>query len=261
MNFESYWQENKRFVLNVAGGALAFLILWWVIDSTLGKDLQNLEARRTRLRQDLAAALFGTEELERAQAENAALRESVTRLREHTDFKARERFALRPGDAPSSRYVSVVSEAREELLQEVGRAGLIVPQDLGLPTLAPTREAEIARTLEALDAVDRTVRLAAEAGAERIDQIRIRLDSRLLAGKPIADLEKTLVELQLTGPSQPIVRLLELLAQPRPEGVLLVQSAVIKDARGRRDEVRLELVLAVTHPHGLGAGAAVEGEG
>ena len=204
--------------------------------------------------------MYGTKDLEHAQADNKALREAVNVLRSGAEFQARDSFALRSGDAPSSRYVSVVSGVREQLLQDAGRAGLIVPQDLGLPTLAPTREAEIARTLEALDAVDRCVRLALEAGVERIDQIRIRLDSRLLAGKPIEDLETTTIELQITDKSVPIVRLLEALPEPREEGALLVRRAEIKDARGRRDEVRLELVLAITHPHGLGAVAATEGD-
>lgn len=259
MDLDSYWQENKRFVMSVAGGAVAFLILWWIIDVNLGENLRAMEARRNRLKSDLAASMFGNADLERAQSENKALREAVSLLREHSEFRARDSFALRAGDAPSSRYVSVVSQAREDLLQDAGRAGLVVPQDLGLPTLAPTREAEISRTLEALDAVDRSVRLAIESGVERIDQIRIRLDSRLLAGKPIGDLETTTIDLQLTGKSAPMVRLLELIAIPRTHGALLVRRAEIKDARGRHGEVRMELVLAVTHPHGLGAVADAEG--
>lgn len=253
MDLDGYWQENKRFVTSVAGGGLGFLLLWWVIDHNLGADLRRMEARRARLKNDLGESMYANSDLDRAQAENDALRASVGALREHSDFRARADFTLREGDAPSSRYVTVVSAVRETLLQDAGRAGLVVPADLGLPTLAPTREAEIARTLEALDAVERLVRLSIAARVQRIDQIRIRLDSRLLAGKPIADLERTEIELALSGPSEPIVRLLELCAEPVDGRTLLVRRAEIKDARGRRNEVRLELELAVTHPHGLGA--------
>ncbi len=49
------------------------------------------------------------------------------------------------------------------------------------------------------------------------------------------------------------MRLLELCAEPVDGRVLQVRRAEIKDARGKRNEVRLELELAVTHPHGLGA--------
>jgi len=261
MDLDGYWQENKRFVTVVAGGAVLFLIVWVLIDNNLGDQLSRMQARRMRLQQDLAEPMFGNADLERARAENEALRGALAELREHSEFRAREAFAPSAGEAPSSRYVSVVSSVRETLLQDAGRAGLVVPADLGLPTLAPTREAEIERTLEGLDAVERLVRLAMAARVARIDQIRMRLDSRLLAGKPIADLERTEIEVTLTGPSEPIVRLLELCAEPVDGRTLLVRRAEIKDARGRRNEVRLELELAVTHPHGLGAVEDVEGEG
>lgn len=261
MDLDGYWQENKRFVTSVAGGGLAFLIGWYVIDSNLGGELQRMQARRARLQGDLAEPMYGTSDLDRAKAENEALRKALGELREHTEFQAREAFALRADQAPSSRYVSVVSLVRETLLQDAGRAGLVVPADLGLPTLAPTREAEIERTLEALDAVERFVRLAMAARVQRIDQIRVRLDSRLLAGKPIADLERTQIEITLTGPSEPIVRLLELCAEPVDGRTLLVGRAEVKDARGKRNEVRLELELAVTHPHGLGQVEDAGGEG
>ncbi|HVS18635.1 MAG TPA: hypothetical protein VMT18_08560 [Planctomycetota bacterium] len=261
MDLDGYWQENKRFVTSVAGGGVAFLVVWFVIDANLGRDLRRMESRRTNLTRDLAEPMFGNAELDRARAENTALRASVAALREHSDFQARATFAPSPDQAPSSRYVGVVSSVRETLLQDAGRAGLVVPADLGLPTLAPTREAEIERTLEALDAVERLVRLAMAARVQRIDQIRIRLDSRLLAGKPIADLERTEIEFALTGPSEPIVRLLELCAEPVDGRTLLVRRAEVKEARGRRNEVRLELELAVTHPHGLGAVEDAQGEG
>jgi hypothetical protein len=253
MDLDGYWQENKRFVLGVAGGGVGFLVLWWLIDANLGRDLRRMESRRVNLARDLGEPMYGNADLERAQAENEALRGAVAVLREQTDFRARPPFALESGDTPSSRYVSAVAAVRDSLLQDAGRAGLVVPPDLGLPTLAPTREAEIARTLEALDAVERLVRHAIAARVQRIDQIRIRLDARLLAGKPIADVERSEIEVAISGPSEPIVRLLELCAEPVEGRALTVRRAEIKDARGKRNEVRLELELAVTHPHGLGA--------
>ena len=261
MDLEDYWQENKRFVLSVAGGALAFLVGWWALDAYLGADLRALQARRARLQQELSEPLFGVADLDRARGQNAALREAVTTLRAAADFRPRERFTLVPGVDPSSRYVAVVSDVREGLLSSAGRAGLVLPQDLGLPTLAPTKESEIARTLEALDALERTLELAIESGCERVDSIRIRLDPRLLAGKPIDDLERTIVELRVVGPSVPIVRLIELLQEPRQHGVLLLHRAEISPARARRDEVLLDLELALVHPHGLGALAAEPEEG
>jgi len=253
VDLEGYWQENKRFVLTVAGGAVAFLVGWWALDAYLGSDLRSLESRRSRLQRELGAPMFQAVDLDRASAQNAELREAVATLRQAAEFRPRPRFALTDGVDASSRYVTVVSEVREDLLTSAGRAGLVLPQDLGLPTLAPTKETEIARTLEALDALERVLQRSIEAGCERVDSIRIELDARLLAGKPIDDLEKTVVQLRLVGSSIPIVRLLTLLQEPRSGDVLLVERAEVAPARARRDEVRLDLEIALVHPHGLGA--------
>ncbi len=261
MNLESYWQENRRFVLAVAGGALGFLVAWWVIDGFLGSDLRRLEQSRARLSQDLGQPMFQPSEQDQALRQNEALRASVARLRAAVEFVPRERFAVPPGSTASGHYLTLVSEVREGLLLRAGRAGLSLPSDLGLPALAPTKDQEILRTLEALDALERALERAIEAGVERVDTIRIKLDPRLSAGKPIDDLEKTLVELRAVGPSSPLVRWLVLLQEPRKEASLLVERAEVTPARARRDEVQLDLVLLVGHPHGLGAAAVEGGEG
>jgi hypothetical protein len=204
--------------------------------------------------------MFTSADLAQARAENEALRAVVTEIAAHADFAPREEFTLRPGDAPSSRYFSVVTDVRDDLRQRCSRAGLSIPEDLGLPSLSPTREQEIARYLEGLDVVEATIQMAIEAGVERIDKIEIDVDNRLLSGKPIDDLEKTLVEFRITGDSPPIVTLLELLEQERDDRVVLVERLAMVPARGRDDDVRLDLVLLVPHLHGVGA-LDPEGEG
>ena len=261
MDLEGYWQENRRFVLSVTAGAVTFLIGWWAIDAYLGDDLRSLRSRRARVQQELSEPKFQANDLERAQAQNAALRAATETLRASAEFKPRERFTLASGASASSRYVAVVSEVREELLQRAGRAGLVLPHDLGLPTLAPTKDVEIQRTLEALDALERTLTLAIDSGCERVATIKVRLDPRLVSGKPIDDLERSALELRLEGPSPPLARLLVLLQQPRADGVLLVQRAEMTPLRTARDEMRLDLELALTHPHGVGALSAAAEEG
>ena len=63
MDLEGYWQENRRFVLAVTGGAVAFLIGWWAIDAYLGADVRSLQARRTRVQAELKDPKFQTERL------------------------------------------------------------------------------------------------------------------------------------------------------------------------------------------------------
>jgi hypothetical protein len=65
-----------------------------------------------------------------------------------------------------------------------GPAGLSVPEGLGLPALSPTKDQEIQRYLEALDLVDpRRCAWRSSPVCDRIDDIRIKLDSRLMSGQ------------------------------------------------------------------------------
>jgi hypothetical protein len=109
--------------------------------------------------------------------------------------------------AATNQYFAAVSRVREELLRLAGRGNLRLPDDLGLPALAPTREAEIERYLEALDLVDRAVRLALANGVQRIDKIEIRLDPKLASRQGVGELEKTRVEVSASGRPAPLVPL------------------------------------------------------
>ena len=260
MDLNSYWQENRRFLLAVAGGVVAFLIGWMIIDRIYGSDLTAQVKRRGSIQKSLREAMFTSADLSEARAQNEALRAAVAELARHAEFRPREEFVLREGDAPSSRYFAVVTDVRDDLRSRCSRAGLSIPDELGLPKLSPTRPQEIARYLEGLDVVEATIQMAIEAGVRRIDEIQIDVDNRLLSGKPIDDLEKTLIELRIVGESPPMVALFELLEQERDGRVVLIERLAMAPARGRGDDVRMDLVLAVPHLHGVGA-LEPEGEG
>src|SRR5204863_482021 len=83
-------------------------------------------------------------------------------------FAPRPAFAFDPAKgSASNQYFATVSSVREELLTLAGRNNMRIAEDLGLPALSPTRESEIVRYLEALDLVDRAVRLALASGVDR----------------------------------------------------------------------------------------------
>ena len=46
MDLNDYWQENKRFLLSIAGGLLVFLIGTMIVGGVVDSDLQK--ALRTR---------------------------------------------------------------------------------------------------------------------------------------------------------------------------------------------------------------------
>jgi len=157
-----------------------------------------------------------------------------------------------------------VSRVRDDLLKTAGRGNLRLPDDLGLPALSPTREAEIERYLEALDLVDRAVRLALAAGVQRIDKIEIRLDPKLSSRQGVGDLERTRVEISASGLPAPLVHFISetqakgggsAAASPAGSagapgsrssaaglGPLLIEKADIQSSRTKPDEA----VLTVT---------------
>jgi hypothetical protein len=250
MDLNDFWQENKRFVLLVTGGLLAFLIGMLVVDSLYGSELKRMNTRLTKAQNGLKSSMYQRRDLDAARDENERLRTALSELREAVEFAPRPEFA--PGSGPAAnRYFAVVSEVRDDLTERAGRAGLALDAELGLPGLSPTREAEILRYLEGLDLVDRVARLALEVGVRRMEKIRITLDSRLVNKKGIDGLEKTLVGMQLYGPSPALVRLVLLTQQPREERVIALEKAEFIAHEDKPEEARLDLVLLAAHVHGL----------
>ena len=111
-------------------------------------------------------------DLRAAREENEALRAALRTLSEAVVFRARPGFEPGEGSA-TNRYFSVVADVRENLVARAGRAGVKIPDDLGLPALSPTKEQEIQRYLEALDLIERAVSLAIEVGVASVEKIKI----------------------------------------------------------------------------------------
>ncbi|MCC7012533.1 MAG: hypothetical protein IT454_08235 [Planctomycetes bacterium] len=253
MDLGNYWQENKRFLMSVGIGAVVFLGAWMAIDSSLGAKLRAQQGRRSKLEVDLRSSMFSGADLERAKEQNAALVQAAEALRENVEFVARPEFRMEKGVPASSRYFTVLERTREDLKRRAGRAGLFLPPDLGMPLVSPTKEAELVRYLEALDAIEQVVQHAITAGCARLDSIRVKLDSRLLGGKPINDVEKTVIELKFVGPAMPMTRLITLLQDQKAARVLTLETLDIAPARSKNsDDVKMELTLLVAHLNRVG---------
>lgn len=259
MDFSNYWQENKRFLTAVGVGAALFFAAWTAIDHYLGAELRAQQQKKLRIEGDLKQALYTAVELERAQGEFATLSGACATLRKACEFAARPEFRMEKGVPATSRYFNLVERTRDELKRRAGRAGMALPSDLGMPAVAPTKEVELARYLEALDAVEQTVQCALLAGCERIDAIRVKLDSNLLSGKPNEGIERTTVEFKLVGSSLPMARLLTLLQEPRNGRVLQLVKVDVEPARAKNaDDVKLEFVLLLAHLNRIGQPAGAE---
>ena len=256
MDVNEFWQENKRFVVTVASGAIVFVIGSMLVANFFGKELaQQTRAADSANSKLKGEPMFTSSDLEHALQQNAALEEAIAKLSKSVDFQARPRFRLDPTKgSPSNVYFACVSSVREELLRLAGRANLRLPEDLGLPALSPTRELEIVKYLEALDLIDRAVHLALDVGAERIDKIEIKLDSRLASRQGVGEIEKTRVLFTLSGKPSPLVAFLYASQGVTKEGELALTPLVIEKsdlvpARPPSEQANLEVTFCVVRLH------------
>ena len=247
MDLNDYWQENKRFLVTVASGVVLFVIGSMVIDSLFRDELvaqrREVDATARKLRSE---PMYTNADLEAAKRENEALARSVEVLSQRVAFQPREPFRFDPkkGSA-SNQYFAEVARVREQLLTLAGRANLKVPEDLGLPALSPTREGEIARYLEALDVIDRAVRLALANGVQRIDKIEIRLDPKLASRQGVGDVERTRVAITTSGPPTPMIEFLRASQSAGQEAgtpLVVEKFEIVPRGKGEANESTVEIV-------------------
>lgn len=214
MDFDEYWQENKGFVGVVLAGLAVFVIARMVIAGTLGEDVNAARRTLNGAEQKLRTAMYDADARDAAQTANAGLQEVRGRLEAGAAFVPREGFDLEGAISPSSRYHRVLADLRDGLLPEAGRANLVLDRDLGQPDLSPTREEEIVRYLEAMDLVERVVRLGLDLGLERIEDVQVTLDPALRGKEGVGTVERTRVRFELGGSGAALLELLRRSQQP-----------------------------------------------
>lgn len=251
MIFGDWWQENKRFAVITASGVIVAVIGYMLIDKFFASDLRLNQGALSRTRSKLANdKLYVAEQLALLQSDNQKLVEATLALEASVRFVPREMFRSDPKrGAVGNAYFQVVSDVREDLLTLAGRAGMRLPDDLGLPALSPTREPEIERYLEGLDLVDRVSRMALAAGVERVDKLQIKLDPKLHSKDGVGAIERTRVEATLSGRPGPLVQLLLLSQEPKNGGPLLIEKLEMAPARNKTDEATLEIVFVAARLH------------
>lgn len=246
-----WWQENKRFAVLVASGAIVFVIGLMLIDRFFAQELKSRQAALNSVQRKLANdALYDSSQLAALQAENERLTETLATLRGSVAFAPRPAFRFDPKKgAAGNQYFQIVSTTREELLTLAGRANLRFPEELGLPALSPTREPDIERYLEGFDLVDRAVRIAIATGVERIDRILVKLDPGLSSRAGVGAVERTRVEMALSGRPQPLVQFLVATQAARDGGPLVIEKCEMQPARTKVDEAGLEVTFVVVRLH------------
>jgi len=247
MDLGAYWQENKRFVTTVGSGALLFLI-GFAVETSLFQGKINAAQRAIQLNKNQLKELkFSAEDQRAAEAENAALRSSVERLSAAANFRARPEFVPDPAAGSSANhYLRTLSRVREDLMQRANRASLKLDSALGMPELSPTVEREILRYLEALDLVESVADLAIRARADSIDRIQVRLDPGHASRAGVGAIERTKVQITITGPSLALTRLLVWSQRPAPGGrALPIDQLEMSSPKGRSGQVRLDVTFVL----------------
>ena len=247
MDLGAYWQENKRFVVTVGAGALLFLIGFAVENAHYQGSINAANRAIQQKKNDLKEMQFSSTDEAEAQAENVALRTAVETLSKAAQFHPRREFVPDPAAGSSANhYVRTVSRVREELGQRANRASLELDASLGMPELSPTLEREILRYLEALDLVESVADLAIRARADGIDKIQVRLDPGQAARTGVGPVERTKVQMTITGSSIALTRLLAWTQRPGPDGrVLPIDQLEMTAARNQPGRVRLDVTFLI----------------
>ena len=116
MNFEDYWQENKRFLGMVGGGLLVFLVGSAVLDSIYEADITAAESKLRRLRGKLAEPTYSTSDRDRARQQNEELHAALDRLSVASAFVPRPAYRLEAEAASASnQYLRALAGVREDL--------------------------------------------------------------------------------------------------------------------------------------------------
>ncbi len=242
MDLNDYWQENKRFVLTVIGGLVVFSIGRMVIDSAIGSDLRTQNSALVKQESEYKKSRFSARDQTLSQEENAALEEVVAQLAAKVAFETRDEFRLKANaGSAGQQFFNQVTNVREDLLRRANRKNVRIVPDLGLPALAPTRDEDLARHLDALDAIDRVLNIAIDEGVARVEKIDIQLDPGLHGRKGVGRVEKTKVTMKMSGPSGPILRLIVATQTPSVGASLIIDSLTMVPERLKDNEAKLQI--------------------
>jgi hypothetical protein len=250
MDLNDYWQENKRFVMTVVGGLIAFAIGNAMIGSFIGDELASQKRTRSKVEKDLKISRYLGGDLAMARSENESLLVANSELAEKVGYPTRAEYKLDSSKGTAgNQYFAAVSRVREDILRRAGRVNLRIDQDLGLPSLAPTRDDEIERHLDGLDVVERVLELAISERLDRVDSIEITPDSGLRGSRGVGHVEQTRIKMKMSGRSGPMLRVLASTQTPSLGQPILIEELEIVPERTREDEVRMEVTFVAARLH------------
>tara|TARA_R110002095_G_scaffold146426_4_gene126658 strand:+ start:2344 stop:3117 length:774 start_codon:yes stop_codon:yes gene_type:complete len=250
MDLENYWQENRKFVLTVAGGALVFLIAFLYVDSAFGDARRTAARRLGQVQNDLKEPRFNNNDKSLAERENEALLAATDTLKQAVAFESRPEFTLRPNmGSENSQYMGRIARMQNELAVQASRARVVLPEGLDIEPLKTSDTTLIERHLQGLDLLSRLVALSIEAGVDRVVSCKIELDSGLSSRDGVGAIERTRVQVRLTSDPPAAGRFMALTQSDRFGKPLVVDTYDVQRAAGNRDEVKIDATFLVVRLH------------
>lgn len=243
MDLEEYWQENKRFLARIGIGCAVFLVGLGVVNATVGAERKRLEGTVTSTQGKLAAPFYSADDRRNAEGDNEALTATVAALRAQVEFQPRAEFRG-TGPVDASRFINVASRVRSEIMPLASRRNVSIDPKLGMPESTPTQGDLIERHLDALDVVERVVRVAIDERVKKVAAITVRTDPALNSRKGVGAIERTRVTFEIEGDDLALQRLVVRTQDDSP-APLVIESATF--VRSQRDPqvVTLELVVLI----------------
>ena len=152
----------------------------------------------------------------------------------------------------SSQYFTLLEGVREDLDLLASRNRLTYPDGWGIGMLETGDPATIERQLEALDVLDRVVRMAVQAGVSRITKVQIKLDTGFGSRKGLGQVERTSIDFSFATGSESMTRLLALTQTVGAGGgPLTIEKFEIKGERNKPDAVKADFTFLVIRLHDL----------
>lgn len=246
MSLEDFWQENKRFLSICAAGLVLFFVAKAVIQSVYADEARALRRSVASNQRELRTPRYGSRDERAASEVHDELERTVERLSTAVAFEPRPEFVLDPGqDLAPNQYFGRLDAVREELESLASRRGMRLPEGLGLEVPQTNSTEILERHMEALDLLDRVLRLALESRVRRVDDVQVELDPALGSRAGLGRVERTEVQLKLVTSPRSVVQLLELTQSDRYGNPLVLADLDVVGARSKSDEVSATLTFYV----------------
>lgn len=185
MSFEEIWQENKGYILALAGGFVVFLTAYLIVDSSFETDITRNKAAKARYERNAKRARIPrgrTAELDR---DIVRLEEELALLENELAYAPRDGFTLAGvSEAPDIHFNRVIQGMLTDIVEPAASIDLRIPTDLGLAGRTPKSRAEYEWYLNGLDLVKRVCEAGIGVAVDPYGNTRIESIEPIKIAKP-----------------------------------------------------------------------------